>query len=870
MTNFLCDVTLLNTEASVESLFIEPLIDKLGYVSKDISYKESISTIAVNTGRKKVQYRPDYVLKISGIPAVVIDAKAPSEDIYNWEKQCSSYCLELNKSFEYNPVQLYCLSNGLKTAVYKWDSAKALVECDISDFTIGNAKFDLLYSILCKESVITKEEQIKEDINNQPFAYKSVDLSELNVLFQKLHMLIWKSEQKSPSAAFTELMKIVFIKIHKDKDIHTKYGNTPTPKYSDVVFSQYWIQNQTETEDPINDLLFKKLVSDLEEQIQRGKKKRIFDTNELINLSPETIKKVVKQLEHIDFYAMEDDIHGRLFESFLDATIRGKDIGQFFTPRDIVNLMVNIADLNVSKSSNDNVLDACCGSGGFLIASMNDMLKKAEKIVGISNIEKEKIVRRIKEESIYGVDAGSDPAMYRIARMNMYLHGDGGSKIYHADSLNKHFGLVGSPTIEESIQLDELKNLIDKGKKFDVILSNPPFSVSYTRKDATQSTILNTYTLGTDESGKRRSSLLSSVMFLERYADLVSDSGRIFAIIDESILSGESYKSVRGYIRNNFIVIGIISLPGDAFKRSSARVKTSVLILRKKQSGEVQPDLFMEASSYLGLEPQNAKRIGIPTTKLQNLKMREFSRIIGNYHSFCNGVPGEYVIPADRIQDRLDVKYCTGLQGRKAAIWKSNGYSISSLGKELHEEKNRGIKIKDGDTYQLLRVAYTGEISDGEILDCNSSYSTLLQVKEWDIVISNMGVGRGATGIVPSYHGGKYVSNEYTILRANSKEETLFYATLLRTDEILADILSYTTGMNRGRVKWKTIQQIIVPCCNISDRYLKEMVTATESLWEQVSTTQLAREKQSQYIATQFQVCGTDARERWLSYKPPE
>lgn len=115
------------------------------------------------------------------------------------------------------------------------------------------------------------------------------------------------------------------------------------------------------------------------------------------------------------------------------------------------------------------------------------------------------------------------------------------------------------------------------------------------------------------------SSLLSSVIFLERYADLVSDSGRIFAIIDESILSGESYKSVRGYIRNNFIVIGIISLPGDAFKRSTARVKTSVLILRKKQSGEVQPNLFTEASSYLGLEPQNAKRIGISTTKLQNL-----------------------------------------------------------------------------------------------------------------------------------------------------------------------------------------------------------------------------------------------------------
>lgn len=870
MKNMFCDSGLFTTEASVESLFIEPLIADLGYAHSDISYKESISAIAVSTGRKKVLYRPDFVLKISGIPAVVVDAKAPSEDIFTWEKQCSSYCLELNKLYEYNPVQFYCISNGLKTALYKWDSAKSLVECDFTDFESSNAKYMRFKQILGKANVSKIETQLTEQINNQLFTYKPEDLETLTEIFQKLHVLIWKAEQKSPSAAFTELMKIVFVKLRKDKEIHLKYGDTPIPKYSDVVFSKYWIQGQTETEDPINDLLFKGLVKSLEDQIQRGKKKRIFDPNERINLSPSTTIKVVKQLENIDFYAMEDDIHGRLFESFLDATIRGKDIGQFFTPRDIVNLMVDMSGLQVSKARNDCVLDACCGSGGFLIASMNNMLAKTDALVGISNLQKEKIATRIKEESIFGIDAGSDPAMYRIARMNMYLHGDGGSKIYHADSLNKKFGLIGSSTTEESMQLEELQNMIESGKRFDVILSNPPFSVSYTEKDSVQSQILSTYSLSVDETGRQRSSLLSSVMFLERYADLVSDDGKILAIIDESILSGESYKSIRNYIRTNFIILGVVSLPGDAFKRASARVKTSVLILRKRKNDEVQPDLFMAAASYLGIEPQNVKRIGIATSNLKSLKDAEFKRITSEYSDFCNGKAGAYVVPADNIKDRLDVKYCMGLQGRKAPLWESCGYQITTLGKVLFEASNRKVKVTAGETYQLLKVSYNGEISDGEILDEQSSYGTLLQVDSWDILISNMGVGRGATGIVPSYHRKKYVSNEYTILRANSKEEALFYATLLRTDEILADILSYTTGMNRGRTKWDTIQRIVVPCCDCSDQNLKDGITAMESLWVQVLASQKIRDAQRDKIARQFHVSDVDAKERWLSYKPPE
>ena len=88
---------------------------------------------------------------------------------------------------------------------------------------------------------------------------------------------------------------------------------------------------------------------------------------------------------------------------------------------------------------------------------------------------------------MFGIDAGSDPAFYRIARMNMYLRGDGGSNIFHADSIDKGVGSVGRESIEYMKQLKEVRKfLIEDKKKFNVILSNPPFSMKYHRYDEAQ------------------------------------------------------------------------------------------------------------------------------------------------------------------------------------------------------------------------------------------------------------------------------------------------------------------------------------------------------------------------------------------------
>lgn len=872
MKNMFCSLADLKNEAAVESYFVDRLLQHLGYEDEDIKLKTNISEYEVGKGSKKSLYKPDYVILSSGVPTIVIDAKSPNENIDSWELQCSSYCLEINKEFDYNPVEFYLLSNGSKTALYRWDQKRPLIELDFVDFVAGNAKLTELEDKISKQTLSQLSEQLREELEYSDFTFEKVSLDELAGKFQKLHQEIWQSEKKGPSAAFQELIKIFFVKIRKDRDVHLKLGSNPKPKYKDVVFSQNWIASQTESKNPINQILFRNLVSDFEKDIMSGDKKRFFEKDDQINISYSTMKKVVKEIENIDLYGMEEDIHGRMFETFLDATIRGKDIGQFFTPRDVVDLMVELGNPVVSKNGTTKVLDACCGSGGFLIASLSKMLKQVGEMKGLSKKERTDLEKVVKTQSVYGIDAGSDPAMYKIARMNMYLHGDGGSNIYYADSLDKGIGRIGNENLEVDKQIDELRSmLLENGVKFDLILSNPPFSLQYTRENKEQSNILNQYSLSRDRvGGKIINKLISSVMFIERYKDLVSEDGHIVAVIDDSVLSGASYKYVRDYIRTNFLIEGVISLPGDAFRRAAARVKTSVIILKKKQEDDEQSDVFMASSICLGIERKTAKRIGIDYKNLDSLKVEEKNRIIEAYRAYKSGNDSEYVIPFENCRDRLDVKYCINDRGRKSSEWHKKGYKTDCLGNILTLAQRRAVSVEDASQYQLLVVNYDGEINDGEVLDgAESSYSKLFKVKTWDLLISNMGFGRGAVSVVPPHHNGKFVSNEYTILKAPSKEHAVFYWNLLRTKEILGDVFSSTTGMNRGRIKWDIIQAVLVPEYEENEE-IRKLTIEIEDFWLAYAKFTKSKSKHVERVSKELDVSGEDSFNRWLSFKPPE
>lgn len=410
----------------------------------------------------------------------------------------------------------------------------------------------------------------------------------------------------------------MFVKIDEDRRVRefmSKQADQQIPAgfvpHKAVRFSTDWIEEmELVADNPINTILFAELSKRLEEQIERREKKRIFENSEGIDLTPGTIKDAVSFLEHLDLFAVDEDLNGRLFETFLTATMRGEALGQFFTPRSVVKFMVALAQLRVTREYMDMVLDGCCGTGGFLIEAMADMTATIATNTALTTRERGVLLRALRTQNLWGIDAGKDPQMARIARLNMLLHKDGGSRIYFADALDKNLRSEKGIPLQTALEIDELRAALIAGKtRFSCVLSNPPFSMTYERKKPNEWAVLRDYTLASDDQGKPRASLRSSVMFLERYWDLMDDDGRLITVMDESVLNTLTSKEFREYVLKKFVLRAVISLPRNTFIKAQGQVKTSVLFLRKKtDENETQPAIFMAIVDNVGHSDSGKER----------------------------------------------------------------------------------------------------------------------------------------------------------------------------------------------------------------------------------------------------------------------
>jgi type I restriction enzyme M protein len=611
--NKFCQVKNLGNESSVEQFFLIRLIKDLGFRDEDIKTKESLDELVISAGgRKKENYKPDYVLYVQGKPRIVVEAKGVGEDIDDFVYQASGYALALNRKFKgEKPVKFCLLSNGEITKLFPWDEDEELTNLGFTDFTDDNLKFQRLQSYI---STLAIKKAIASGKEIEYFSFKKPEIKEIIGVFRACHTTIRSAEKSSPSFAFYEFAKLMFIKINEDRklrqnpDIVSRLeAGEPIPK-DKVIFSTHWIEKEEATTGNANpvETLFGLLREELEDQITKKEKKRIFDKSEHLRLEPSTIKEIVKLLEHRDLFGIDEDLNGRLFETFLGATMRGKDLGQFFTPRSVVKFMTKLADLQVNKEEMDRVIDACCGTGGFLIEAMAEMSNKIKKKEVWTSVEKAKCLERLRKDYLFGIDAGKDPPIARIARINMYLHGDGGSRVYFTDSLDKK--LTVDPNladIELKRDREELRNkLIKEALRFDVVLTNPPFAMRYSKTKPNEKEILEQYRLAyQDKMGSRdlKNALRSSIMFLERYSELLKPHGKFLTLIDESILNTDSNKQIRDFIRNQFIIKAVISLPKNTFVNADTGVKTSILYLVKKENPEEsQPKVFMAISQNVG------------------------------------------------------------------------------------------------------------------------------------------------------------------------------------------------------------------------------------------------------------------------------
>jgi type I restriction enzyme M protein len=605
------------------------LLGFLGFEDNAIKTKKTLKDLVIGKGSRKENYRPDYVCFVNKRPRLVIDAKDPKENVDDYIYQVSGYSLALNQKYEQeNPVEYFILSNGTVLKVFEWDKEKPILTLTFSDFQKDNPKLRELIEVVSYSQL--KDKKLSE---TRIFDFVKPEPRQLAGIFQACHDLIWKKDKIKPTEAFFEFTKIFFVKLHYDRLLYDLIKNGKTPSPDDFTFSVEWIEKQEKWDrNPFNSILFKNLRDAMEKDIEKKDKKRIFNKDEEINLKPSTIKEVVALLEHLNLFGIDEDLNGRMFETFLNATVRGKDLGQFFTPRSVVKFMVQLADLEVSKDHVDNVLDGLCGSGGFLIEAMAVMWTKIERNNSLSASDKEKIKKKIASTKIWGVDA--DKNISRVARMNMFLHGDGSNMIFWLpDFLDKKIDIEEGIKAELKEEAEDFKKRIIEDKtKFDVVLTNPPFSMKYESAKKDEAKILEEYeiafTHGKDNSKKIKSSLKSNVLSIERYSELLNTGAKLITIIDESVLNADSERDYREFIRQNFVIKAVISLPKNTFVNADTGVKTSVLYLIKKTSkSDEQSDVFMAIANNVGHGDT-----GKPTPELNDLP-----KVLEDFRRFENG-----------------------------------------------------------------------------------------------------------------------------------------------------------------------------------------------------------------------------------------
>lgn len=473
----------------------------------------------------------------------------------------------------------------------------------------------------------------QKEIDKLLIQTKKFTRDEFSRLLFKCHNIIRNNDKLSPEAAFDEISKILFIKIRYEREndegqIFSKERFVENRKAYEKLNKEMGVTNAI----PFYQNLFEKTK-------QQFANDHLFDDNAKIEIRENSFEQIVKELEIYNLSTTSDDVKGIAFEQFLGKTFRG-ELGQFFTPRTIVDFMVSILD----PQEGELVCDPCCGSGGFLIKAFEYVREKIEKDIKKQkeslkeqlygddyekmsakkkqevdsevarifsylneelNINNEKgRLRSLSFDCIYGTDA--NPRMARTAKMNMIMHGDGHGGVHH------HDGLLNVNGIFEN--------------RFDVILTNPPFGsrvekdlkITEADKFTDEAKIAvyekrygDAYTQAlkqvNDNVGKSLLSLykidngLTEVLFIERCLNLLKPGGRMGIVLPEGVLNNSNLQKVREFVESKAKILLIVSIPQDVFIASGATVKPSLLFFKKFTEEE--------ASEYENIRTEATKKV---------------------------------------------------------------------------------------------------------------------------------------------------------------------------------------------------------------------------------------------------------------------
>lgn len=459
----------------------------------------------------------------------------------------------------------------------------------------------------------------------------------------------------------------------------------------------------------------------------------VFEREEKVEIGPVDLSFIVAKLESYSILQADRDVIGDAFEELIGSAFRGGE-GQFFTPRNVVQMMIDV----LSPQAGDRIIDPACGSGGFLAYTLRYYLSRNERDFCLAGIEK-------------------DSFLATIAKVYLSLLGDADYHIYCANSLENPG--QWSQEVRENIACGQ----------FDIVLTNPPFGAKI---PVLGEHLLGQYQLGhrwQKQGGWRRTDKVlerqsPQVLFIERCLQLLREGGKLGIVLPEGVFGNPSDRYIWEYISGVSSVIGVVSLPQETFQPST-HTKTSVLFLEKNHA---RRNLFMAIANTVGHNKNGKPIYKMDTEDGGKVLDDEVSSIAQNY-----GVAGlwEYGKSANhlgfriRYEDLVDqifvpAYYNPEIRQELEDLRRSGKYSLVSIG-ELVDRKV--LQITRGDEigsqfYGTGKVPFirTSDIVNWEIkfdpIKCVSEevyaeYQRLQDVQEKDILLVSDGtflIGRTA------------------------------------------------------------------------------------------------------------------------------
>ena len=581
-------------EEKVRAVILTKLVNEFGYPLERIHLEKTYKM-----GRPKVTNpRVDVIVRDSnGDAFMFIELKAPDEFEEDQDKVIEQ--------------QLFNLA-GAEIAQGHKVKYLVLLTCSLTEDGFPNKAIIINHD---KFSSYEEWKDSREAVDEIPVNYgkaikrpyikgsaKDLERNYSDSLFQdiqqNLHNVLWGGGGTDDNEVFSSLVNIILAKIQdeSEKEDGEKYD-----------FQSFSFDSEDSEQYETNETLFLRL----NELYRRALKERMYITDNdrlnksyIIDENKFSLSKLKYAVVSLERYSLVDgknsyggkDILGNFFENIVRTGFK-QSKGQFFTHTNIVSFILwglQLDKLAIQRINRDKeipfIIDPSAGSGTFLIEYMKfiteNMKRRFRHLLSNSRDVADKIQsdwfypdhreNRWAQTFIYGIEHNFN--LGTASKVNMILHGDGSTNIFVKDGLLP-FNLYTKETAPNALN----SFIIDQhyfGKningQFDIVVSNPPFSVEL--DNDTKRTLATSFLFGDKKNSEN--------LFIERYYHLLKEGGRLGVVLPESVFDTSENKYIRLFLYKYFIIKAIVSLPPVTFAPYTT-TKTSILFAQKKTAVEL-------------------------------------------------------------------------------------------------------------------------------------------------------------------------------------------------------------------------------------------------------------------------------------------